>query len=102
MIERLGTAEHILFKNVFQICLEITIQQAAQESSNKEHVGRQITNQVHDWQLSSPLIQQVRQDGSHSYIRQSRNMAQNAGHDSSLQLFETCFKRFIFLAEPHN
>ena len=28
-------------------------------------------------------------------------MAQNEGHDSSLQSSETCFKRFIFLAEPH-
>ena len=99
MTERLGTAEHILFKNVFQICLEITIQQAAHESSNKEHVRGQIINQVHDWHLSSPLIQQVRQDGTKC---QSRNMAQNAGHDSSLQLSETCCKRFIFLAKPHN
>ena len=101
MTERLGTAEHILFKNVFQICLEITIQQTAQESSNKEHVGGQIISQAHEWHLSSPLIHQERQDGIHSYIHQSRNMAQNEGHDSGLQLSETCFKRFIFLAEPH-
>ena len=64
-------------------------------------MGGQIINQVQDWHLSSPPIQEVRHDNIHSYIHQSRHMAQNEGHDSSLQSSETCFKRFIFLAEPH-
>ena len=60
-------------------------------------MGGQIINQAQDRHVSSPPIQEVRHDDIH----QSRHMAQNEGHDSSLQLSETCFKRFIFLAEPH-